>query len=324
MLYSPKQIQVIKEDEYLGCICEVEDILSQCASEGTFSSFDGVRIFYRNYLVQNPVGSIVIVHGFTEYCKKYTELAWYFINKGYNVFTYDHRGHGFSERQVDGYELAHVNSFEEYVKDLEAFVDNIVIPAVGKENVNIFSHSMGGSVATLYLMRCGKKISRAVLSSPMVYPYTSDCPIPVLKLMLKQQARKNGWNARFKYASDFNPEHPFDKCHDTSYPRFRHNLDVRISDIRFQTSASTNRWMYEAVSVGDKMLKAKELKRITAKVLVVNSELDTVVRRKPQEKLARLLGCEFISIAGAKHSAFICASEKLEQYLQTVFAFFES
>ena len=71
MLYSPKQIQVIKEDEYLGCICEVEDILSQCASEGTFSSFDGVRIFYRNYLVQNPVGSIVIVHGFTEYCKKY-------------------------------------------------------------------------------------------------------------------------------------------------------------------------------------------------------------------------------------------------------------
>lgn len=324
MLYSPKQIQVIKEDEYLGCICEVEDILSQCASEGTFSSFDGVRIFYRNYLVQNPVGSIVIVHGFTEYCKKYIELAWYFINKGYNVFTYDHRGHGLSERQVEGYELAHVNSFEDYVKDLEAFVDNIVIPVGGKENVNIFSHSMGGSIATLYLMRCGKKISRTVLSSPMVFPFTNNCPIFLLKLMLKAGAAKHGWASRFRYASDFNPDHPFDKCHDTSYPRFRHNLDVRLSDKRYQTSSSTNRWMYEAVSVGNKMLKAKELKKVSSKVLVINSALDTVVRRKPQEKLAKLLGCKFISIEGAKHSAFICVSEKLEKYLQIIFAFFES
>ena len=70
--------------------------------------------------------------------------------------------------------------------------------------------------------------------------------------------------------------------------------------------------------------KAKELKKVSSKVLVINSALDTVVRRKPQEKLAKLLGCKFISIEGAKHSAFICVSEKLEKYLQTVFAFFES
>ena len=324
MLYTPKKVEVIKEDEYLQRIIEVEETLSAHAKEGTFKSFDGLNIFYRNYLVENPVGSIVIVHGFTEYCKKYTELVWYFTNRGYNVFTYDHRGHGFSERQVEGYELAHVNSFEEYVKDLESFVETVVIRDAGEENINIFSHSMGGSVTTLYLMRCGNRISRALLSSPMVYPFTSDCPIPVLKLMLKQQARQNGWDARFKYASDFNPDHPFDKSHDTSYPRFRHNLDVRISDIRFQTSASTNRWMYEAVSVGKKMLRARDLKKIAAKVLVISSAGDTVVRPKPQKALAKKLGCKIITVEGAKHSAFICASEKLEQYLQTVFAFFES
>ena len=324
MLYTPKKVEVIKEDEYLQCIIEVEETLSAHAKEGTFKSFDGLNIFYRNYLVENPVGSIVIVHGFTEYCKKYTELAWYFINNGYNVFTYDHRGHGLSERQVEGLVLAHVNSFEDYVKDLERFIEDIVVPCAGKENINIFSHSMGGSVTTLYLMRCGDRISRALLSSPMVYPFTSDCPITVLKLMLKQHARKNGWDARFKYASDFNPDHPFDKSHDTSYPRFRHNLDVRLSDERYQTSASTNRWMYEAVTVGKKMLRTKDLKKIKAKVLVISSGEDTVVRPKPQKKLADRLGCGFMKIEGAKHSAFICASEKLEKYVQTVFAFLES
>lgn len=324
MLYTPKKVEVIKEDEYLQRIIEVEETLSAHAKEGTFKSFDGLNIFYRNYLVENPVGSIVIVHGFTEYCKKYTELVWYFTNRGYNVFTYDHRGHGLSERQVEGLVLAHVNSFEDYVKDLERFIEDIVVPCAGKENINIFSHSMGGSVTTLYLMRCGDKISRALLSSPMVYPFTSDCPITVLKLMLKQHARKNGWDARFKYASDFNPDHPFDKSHDTSYPRFRHNLDVRLSDERYQTSASTNRWMYEAVTVGKKMLRIKDLKKIKAKVLVISSGEDTVVRPKPQKTLADRLGCGFMKIEGAKHSAFICASEKLEKYMQTVFAFLES
>ena len=104
-------------------------------------SFDGIRLSYRNYLVKDAVGSIVIVHGFTEYCEKYTELVWYFMNAGYNVFTYDHRGHGFSDRQVEGYELAHVNRFEDYVSDLEHFVNNVVIPKGGKENINIFINS---------------------------------------------------------------------------------------------------------------------------------------------------------------------------------------
>ncbi len=324
MLYTPKKVEVIQENEYQSRICEVEETLSRYSQEGTFKSFDGLNIFYRNYLAENPVGSIVIVHGFTEYCKKYTELVWYFINQGYNVFTYDHRGHGLSERQVEGYILAHVNSFEDYVKDLEMFIEEVVVKQGGTENINIFSHSMGGSVTTLYLMRCGGRISRALLSSPMVYPFTSDCPIAVLKLMLKYHARKNGWAARFKYASDFNPDHPFDKSHDTSYPRFRHNLDVRLSDVRYQTSASTNRWMYEAVTVGKKMLRTKDLKKIKAKVLVISSGADTVVRPKPQKKLADRLECGFMKIEGAKHSAFICASPKLESYLKTVFEFFAS
>lgn len=321
MLYTPEKTNVISEEEFSARIVEIENTLSGFAEEGYMPSFDGTKLFYRNYLVKDSIGSIVIVHGFTEYCIKYTELVWYFINAGYNVFTYDHRGHGLSEREVEGYLLAHVNSFDEYVSDLECFVNNIVIPAAGKNNINIFSHSMGGSVTTLYLMRCGDTVSRAVLSSPMVMPYTQKCPVWVLKLLLKSESKKYGWDARFKYASDFNPNHPFEKSHDSSYPRFRHNLNIRLSDERYQTSCSTNRWMHEAVTVGKKMLSRKGIKGIKAKTLLINSGSDNVVRPKPQKKLARLLGSEYVSIPDAKHSAFITASPKLEEYLQTVFEF---
>ncbi len=324
MLYTPVKTAVIGEDEFITRISEIENTLSSYVDKGYMSSFDGIRLSYRNYLVKDAVGSIVIVHGFTEYCEKYAELVWYFINSGYNVFTYDHRGHGFSDRQVDGYELAHVNSFSDYVLDLESFINNVVIPKVGRDNINIFSHSMGGSITTLYLMRCGDTVSRAVLSSPMVMPFTQGCPVWILKCLLRYEGTFKGWDKRFKYASDFRADHPFVKSHDTSYSRFRHNLDVRISEVRYQTSASTNRWMYEAVTVGKKMLSKKGIKRVKAKTLVINSGNDVVVRRKPQEKLARLLGSEFHSIEGAKHSAFICETSNLEKYLEKVLSFFRS
>ena len=324
MLYTPVKTNVIPEEDFENGIARVESLLSQYAEEGYMTSYDGAKIAYTNYLVKDAVGSIVIVHGFTEYRKKYTELSWYFINKGYNVFTYDHRGHGFSDREVSGYELAHIESFDEYVFDLECFVDNIVIPRGGKENINIFSHSMGGSVTTLYLARCGDKISRAVLSSPMVVPYTRNCPIWVLKIVLKTDARKNGWAGKFRYAGEFREDHPFDQSHDTSYPRFKHNLEVRIAEKRYHTSSSTNRWMYEAVTVGKRMLDKKNCGKVRAKMLIINSAEDVVVKRKPQEKLARRLNCRFISIPEAKHSAFICTSPKLEKYLNTIFDFLKA
>lgn len=321
MLYKPQKTAVIPDEDYLSRITEIEKTLSACAEEGYMLSFDGKKLHYRNYMVDSPVGSIVIVHGFTEYCIKYTELAWYFINAGYNVFTYDHRGHGLSDREVEGYTLAHVNSFNDYVSDLECFINKIVIPSAGKENINLFSHSMGGSIAELYLMRCGETVSRAVLSSSMVMPYTQNCPVWILKILLLLESKRYGWDAKFKYASEFDPDHPFEKSHDSSFPRFRHNLDVRLSDVRYQTSSSTNRWMYEAVTVGKKMLSPKGTKNIKAKTLVINAGEDRVVRPAPQKKLARRIGAEYVTIPGAKHSAFITASPQLEKYLETVFKF---
>lgn len=37
-------------------------------------------------------GVVVISHGFTEFARKYSEMAWYFLLSGYSVCILEHRG----------------------------------------------------------------------------------------------------------------------------------------------------------------------------------------------------------------------------------------
>ena len=46
-------------------------------------------------------GVVVISHGFTEFARKYSEMAWYFLLAGYSVCILEHRGHGHSVHDVD-------------------------------------------------------------------------------------------------------------------------------------------------------------------------------------------------------------------------------
>ena len=95
MLYhSSNNITPIPDAEFESRIKEIHDALSAVQVKGRFASFDGVEIAYYYYLCENPIGSIVLVHGFTEFAMKYEEIMYYFLEAGYNCFIYDQRSHG--------------------------------------------------------------------------------------------------------------------------------------------------------------------------------------------------------------------------------------
>ena len=74
MLFEPSyKTEIIKDSEYNDVIVTVEKTLGQYANKGTFASFDGNSINYEFYKTTENRGSIVIVHGFTEFLKKYYE-----------------------------------------------------------------------------------------------------------------------------------------------------------------------------------------------------------------------------------------------------------
>ena len=53
-----------------------------------------------------------------EFAEKYNEVAYRFLQEGYSVYVPEHRGHGYSGREVDDPELVHVQSYDRYVTDL--------------------------------------------------------------------------------------------------------------------------------------------------------------------------------------------------------------
>ena len=132
--------------------------------DGYMKSADGTRIHYG--YVTTP--AIVISHGFTECMPKYYEMIYYFAKAGYSVYMVEHRGHGFSERSVSDMSMVTVNSFDDYVSDLDMFIREIVMKREGRRPLYLYGHSMGGAIAALYLEKHPEVFTKAVLSSPMI------------------------------------------------------------------------------------------------------------------------------------------------------------
>ncbi len=324
MFFSPDyKLEIISEADYPEKILSVEEELSKYAVTGELESFDGCKLYYEYYLVENSRASIIIVHGFTEFTRKYHELCWYFMHMGYNVFIYDQRGHGLSGRTVEDLHLAHVDSFDDYVKDLEIFTDRIVIPNSDRKSLLLYSQSMGGAISALYLSRHSELIRRAVLSSPMICVKAYNIPRKFLMFTVKRSAVKDGWNVKFKHAGEFTSDVNFERTSDMSRSRFEHNMKLRTADKRYQNSSSTNRWMYESLAVTDTLLNPKTAKSIQSDVLIISAEKDSVVKNRHQKLFSKMLkNSRFEKISGAKHSLYNSSGDSLLEYINLLFDFF--
>lgn len=280
---------------------------------------------YTYYPAERSRASVVIVHGYTEFMQKYREVAWYCLQMGYSVFLYDQRGHGLSGRETEDLRLAHVERFSDYTADLHRYIEEIVVPHSGDRPLFLFSHSMGGAVAAMYLAEHGERIARSVLASPMLCPNTRGMPRRILRAMAKKAAKKNGWASPFKYSSDFDPNPDFARAGDLSHVRFRKNLDIRISDARYQNSHSTNGWMVEALSVQEVLMNRETCSRLTGPMLIFSAGQDTSVHTPVQRRWARKLPqARLVELPESRHCIFTGTPETRERFFKEVFAFYEA
>lgn len=101
---------------------------------------------------------MVLVHGIGEHSGRYEHVGAAFATAGIDVLAYDQRGFGRT-----GGQRAHVQSFDEYIDDLEPLVAqqrSLDLPLI------LMGHSLGGLVATTYLVSDRPQPDLAVLSSP--------------------------------------------------------------------------------------------------------------------------------------------------------------
>ena len=322
LFQSTQKFDIIHDADFAKEMPVIEAELEKYVNRGYFPSFDGADLFYEFFKCAQPRASIVIVHGFTEFIKKYYELCWYFLNMGYNVFMFDLRGRGYSHRDIEDTEITHVDSFFDYVKDLECFMNQIVTPNSDDAPAFIYSHSMGGAISALYLAHCKNNVSKTILSSPMVYPVCTPLPHQVLRLLMRSEAKRFGWNAKFRFSSDFDPDFKLENSMDLSKCRFQYNLDMRIRDMKYRNSSSSNRWNFEVLGVVDMLLDRKAMRNVSSETFIISAGKDTVVKNKPQLRLAKLLNSKYQCFENAKHSMFTMPDNDLAEYINTLLDFY--
>ncbi len=128
-----------------------------------FQGADGRRLFMQSwYPEQSPQALVLLVHGLAEHSSRYEHVAKYLTTNRVAIATFDLRGHG----QSDG-ERIYVNSFDEYLQDLDIFFKQVKTRSAGLP-LFIYGHSMGATISTLYVIDYNPECKGLVLSGVTV------------------------------------------------------------------------------------------------------------------------------------------------------------
>src|SRR6478735_11128704 len=118
--------------------------LMEQGESGFFNGVGGKRLYTFRLVHPDAKANVVISHGYGECILKYRETLYNLYALGYSVYFWEHRGHGHSDRLLsdDPYKT-YVEDFNDYVTDMETFVNNDV---PHDRSLLLFGHSLGGGI----------------------------------------------------------------------------------------------------------------------------------------------------------------------------------
>ena len=317
-------VEVLPEETYEEQMMNtVEPLLQRCRTAGNLTIVRGMRLSYEYYLCADPVGAIVICHGFSESAEKFREMAYYFLEAGYSVFLYDQRGHGRSHRDVENTEITHVEKFQDYVNDLDLFLQRIVRPNAVNLPLYLFGHSMGGAVAALHLSQHPIAFRKALLNAPMIAAKTLNTPPWAAKLFVNLLCLARQGKEKLFFYRGFNENEDFAQSADTSFARFEYYRQKRLYYRHLRNTAPTYQWLKNALGVTKILLKKDNCAAVQAPVLLLQAENDVFVHDEPQELyIRRIPHGELERIPGSKHEIYLSENRVLQPYLDRILAFF--
>ena len=302
---------------------EVEPYVFSRKKSGFDVRIEGQPIYYEHFKADNPKAVIVISHGFTESVQKFTESIFYMLQEGYEVWGFDHRGHGHSFRQNDNPFVVHVDHFKDYVLDLEHLVRQKVKPAAGKLPVYLYCHSMGGCVGAWIIETCPNLFDKAVLSSPMLGLSFGKIPVPLVYAGAELKCIGGKRTQSLSPVNEFEQE-DFENSCDSSVSRYRYYYKKRLNDTKLQTRSPSIGWGMESAKACARVTSPFWTSKIKIPVLLCQAGNETVVKNSSQNKfVSRVRNCEFFRVPNMKHELYMADTDMLVQYWQRIFTFFE-
>jgi len=133
--------------------------------EGEFSNSTGASLYFQCWMPEeNPRATLLIAHGLAEHSGRYQHFADFFADRAYAVFALDHLGHGKS----DGLRC-HINQFSDYTDGIALLLERVHKVCQGIP-VFLVGHSMGGLIATSFVIEHQEEFAGCVLSGAAIQP----------------------------------------------------------------------------------------------------------------------------------------------------------
>lgn len=128
-------------------------------TESHFEAPDGRTLFRRAWLSPDPRRALILVHGLADHSGRYDRVGSWFATHESAVHAFDLRGHGRSDGP-----RCHVDRFDEYVDDLQAFIETVRREHPGQPIV-VMGHSMGGLIAISLLSERELRVHALVVTA---------------------------------------------------------------------------------------------------------------------------------------------------------------
>lgn len=285
---------------------------------------DGVNLRYARWKTTRPPakGTIVLLHGRTEYIEKVYETVTDLRNAGFEVMTFDWRGQGGSDRLLSDRKRGHVDNFEQYVTDLHTMIDQLVLPDCRAPHF-IMAHSTGGLVALLAAPRIGNSIERMVLTSPLIRFGETSVSQSTMKVVTGILCTLGLGSIHFASKSNPDAETSFARNQLTNDTRrYTRNAEFLAAHGDLAIGGPTASWIYAACQAMDIVDDPDFIASINVPTLLVYAGNDRVVSNKAIEELGfRMRSGRTLMIPGARHEILQERDVYRQQLLAAVNAF---
>ncbi len=273
--------------------------------------------------------TLVIFHGFCEFCPKYYEFVYYALQQGFSVCIFEHRGHGFSPRNEiinENYSVVDIDSYDTYVNDAKTVVENIAKPLAQGKPLFLFAHSMGGAIATLYLSKYTDDFTSAILDAPMLQIPITKMPFWMGRLVASFLQLFYGKGKLIVLHREFPFEHVFngEKEPATSVARYNYFYNKRKTNKLWHSWGASNRWVCQTIDALRLCNKKSLLKKITVPVLLFQAEKDIVVCPGGQDNFVKNVksATKFI-VKNSDHEMFIGKTDLAISWYEKIYSFYE-
>lgn len=294
--------------------------------EGTYRSFDKKHIYWCSLKHPAHQKAVVIVNGRIESAWKYQELCYDLFCQGFDVYTYDHRGQGLSDRLTEDRQIGYVHEFQDYVTDLQGLVAHFDLN--GYQQRFLLAHSMGGAVATRYLQTTPNHPFHAVaMSAPMFGVNMPWYLRPIAPLITQLMT---AFSPQPTYAPGYGAYHPKPfhlNLLTHSEIRYRLFRELYEAHPELQIGGPSHRWVWQSLLATKQCLQMT--RQIKIPMLILQAEEEAIVCNQAQNRLLKKLSrtqqyAELQTILGARHELLFEQDAYRNQALAHILRFFST